>query len=431
MFWKWKKKKNEPKAEEVILNNEEAELASEGEAAGEAEKVEEIIEASPSAEIEDRDVESSETFIEEAIVEEEEFIKEEALKQGVLKLEEEVRDEVRPDVLPDDEGRADSIEEEPVKEEIVEPEEEKKEKKGFFKSLFSGLDKTRKKIGDQIDNLINNYSKIDDDLYEELEEILISADVGMNSTLSIIEKLKEELVVRKVKDPAQVKLVLRDVMADFLILDDGKFDLESPTVLLVIGVNGAGKTTTIGKLASKLKRQGRTVTVAAADTFRAAAIDQLKVWAERAGANFIAQSEGSDPSAVIFDALQSAKSKKTDVLICDTAGRLHNKVNLMNELNKMFRVIEREYPEARREVLLVLDATTGQNAINQAKQFSEAAGITALAVTKMDGTAKGGFVFSIASELKIPVRLIGVGEKIEDLQTFDALAFANAILNME
>lgn len=431
MFWKWKKKKNEPKAEEVILNNEEAELASEGEAAGAAEKVEDIIEASPSVEIEDRDVETSETFIEEAIVEEEEFIKEEALKQGVLKLEEEVRDEVRPDVLPDDEGRADSIEEEPVKEEIVEPEEEKQEKKGFFKSLFSGLDKTRKKIGDQIDNLINNYSKIDDDLYEELEEILISADVGMNSTLSIIEKLKEELVVRKVKDPAQVKLVLRDVMADFLILDDGKFDLESPTVLLVIGVNGAGKTTTIGKLASKLKRQGRTVTVAAADTFRAAAIDQLKVWAERAGANFIAQSEGSDPSAVIFDALQSAKSKKTDVLICDTAGRLHNKVNLMNELNKMFRVIEREYPEARREVLLVLDATTGQNAINQAKQFSEAAGITALAVTKMDGTAKGGFVFSIASELKIPVRLIGVGEKIEDLQTFDALAFANAILNME
>lgn len=431
MFWKWKKKKNEPKAEEVILNNEEAELASEGEAAGEAEKVEDIIEASPSVEIEERDVETSETFIEEAIVKEEEFIKGEPLKQGVLKLEEEVRDEVRPDVLPDDEGRADSIEEEPVKEEIVEPEEKKQEKKGFFKSLFSGLDKTRKKIGDQIDNLINNYSKIDDELYEELEEILISADVGMNSTLSIIEKLKEELVVRKVKDPAQVKLVLRDVMADFLILDDGKFDLESPTVLLVIGVNGAGKTTTIGKLASKLKRQGRTVTVAAADTFRAAAIDQLKVWAERAGANFIAQSEGSDPSAVIFDALQSAKSKKTDVLICDTAGRLHNKVNLMNELNKMFRVIEREYPEARREVLLVLDATTGQNAINQAKQFSEAAGITALAVTKMDGTAKGGFVFSIASELKIPVRLIGVGEKIEDLQTFDALAFANAILNME
>lgn len=428
MFWKWKKKKEEVKAEELILEDE---LQKE-EDADEAEATEaQINQNLQSGEMEEATTDFS---IEEAIVEENELLKEakKDLEQGGEGLTDVPRgEEILAEAVYAIEPEECEIIEQAAIESAEEALEEKTEKKGFFKSLFSGLDKTRKKIGDQIDNLINNYSKIDDELYEELEEILISADVGMNSTLAIIEKLKEELVNRKVKEPSEVKLVLRDVMADFLVLDDGKFDLESPTVLLVIGVNGAGKTTTIGKLASKLKRQGRTVTVAAADTFRAAAIDQLKVWAERAGASFIAQSEGSDPSAVIFDALQSAKSKKTDVLICDTAGRLHNKVNLMNELNKMFRVIEREYPEARREVLLVLDATTGQNAINQAKQFSEAAGITALAVTKMDGTAKGGFVFSIASELKIPVRLIGVGEKIEDLQTFDALSFANAILNLE
>lgn len=437
MFWKWMKKKNETKAEELIVNNQEEGVAPEDNESADAAEMAQAEDALPGSD--DAEYGVSDYLIEEAIVEEAERLREE---EAGPQMEAEVFEEGgkvdREAGAPEEQsGEAETlggrlVEEAAVEEALIEEmPEEKPEKKGFFKSLFSGLDKTRKKIGDQIDNLINNYSKIDDDLYDELEEILISADVGMNSTLAIIEKLKEELVNRKVKDPAGVKLVLRDVMADFLVLDEGKFDLESPTVLLVIGVNGAGETTTIGKLASRLKKQGRTVTVAAADTFRAAAIDQLKVWAERAGCGFIAQSEGSDPSAVIFDALQSAKSRKTDVLICDTAGRLHNKVNLMNELNKMFRVIEREYPEARREVLLVLDATTGQNAINQAKQFSEAAGITALAVTKMDGTAKGGFVFSIASELGIPVRLIGVGEKIEDLQSFDALSFANAILNME
>lgn len=337
------------------------------------------------------------------------------------------------------------IVEEPVSEKLEEPEEEQAldddesevfeetaPKKGFFKSLFSGLDKTRKKIGDQIDNMLNNYSEIDEDLYEELEDILISADVGMDCTMDLIENLREELVRRKVKNPPEVKAVLRDVMAEFLTIDEN-MDLvtTSPTILLIIGVNGAGKTTSIGKIASTLSKDGKKVIVAAADTFRAAAIDQLKVWADRAGVGVVAHAEGGDPSAVIFDGIKAAQARKADVLICDTAGRLHNKVNLMKELNKMFRVIEREYPEAHREVLLVLDATTGQNALNQAKQFLEVAEITGLILTKLDGTAKGGFVFAIRKELGIPVKLIGVGEGIDDLQRFEAQQFANAVLSID
>lgn len=308
---------------------------------------------------------------------------------------------------------------------------EEPKKQGLFKSLFSGLNKTRKKMGDQLDNLLNNYSEIDEDLYEEIEDVLITADVGMDITMELIENLRKELVKRKVKDPLKVKEVLRDVMVDYLSVDKN-MDLtqNTPSVILVIGVNGAGKTTSIGKIAHRLKSEGKKVVLAAADTFRAAAIDQLKVWAERADVGFVAHSEGSDPSAVIFDGIKSAQAKKADILICDTAGRLHNKVNLMNELNKMFRIIEREYPEASKEVLLVLDATTGQNALNQAEQFLESAGITGLVVTKLDGTAKGGFVFAIRSKLGIPVKLIGIGEKIEDLQKFNAKDFANAILNL-
>ncbi len=306
------------------------------------------------------------------------------------------------------------------------------EQQSSFKSLFSGLNKTRKKLGDQLDNLLNNYDEIDEDLYEEIEDILIMADIGMKCTMELIDNLKIELVKRKVKDASMVKEVLGDVMAEYLQVE-GKMELvtKTPTVLLVIGVNGAGKTTTIGKMSYKLKSEGKKVIVVAADTFRAAAIDQLKVWAERAEVGFVAHEEGSDPSAVIFDGIKSAQAKNADVLICDTAGRLHNKVNLMNELNKMFRVIEREYPEANKEVLLVLDATTGQNALNQAKEFLQSAGISGLVVTKLDGSAKGGFVFAIKSELGIPVKMIGVGEKIEDLQTFDALAYSKAVLNIE
>ena len=310
--------------------------------------------------------------------------------------------------------------------------EEQTPKKGFFKKLFEGLDKTRKNITDKIDNLINNYGKIDDDLFDELEEILIMSDISMDTSMALISSLREELIKRKITDASLVKSTLRDVIVNFLNTEEeAKICDHYPTIILVIGVNGAGKTTTIGKLANKYKNSGKSVILAAADTFRAAAIDQLQVWGNRSGVRVIAHAEGSDPSAVIFDAINAAKSSKTDILICDTAGRLHNKVNLMNELNKMFRIIEREYPEANKEVLIVLDATTGQNAINQAKLFKEVADITGLVLTKLDGAAKGGFVLSIKHDLQIPLKLIGVGEGIDDLQEFKPVAFANALMDID
>ncbi len=301
----------------------------------------------------------------------------------------------------------------------------------LFSKLKEGLDKTRKGITDKLDDLFNNYGEIDDELFDELEEILIVADVGMQTTMKLIDSLREELKVRRVKDASEVKAVFKDVVEMMLKENNSEpFKItEVPTIIMVIGVNGVGKTTSIGKIAHHLKEDGKSVLIAAADTFRAAAIEQLKVWGDRVGVNVIHQSEGSDPAAVIFDAIQSAKAKKTDVLICDTAGRLHNKVNLMNELAKVFRVIEREYPEAKKEVLLVLDATTGQNAVQQAKVFNEAAQITGIVLTKLDGTAKGGVVMAINSELQIPVKLIGVGEGMNDLQPFDAHEFVEALFN--
>lgn len=301
----------------------------------------------------------------------------------------------------------------------------------FFSKLKEGLDKTRKGITDKIDDLFNNYGEIDDEMFDELEEILIMADVGMSTSMKIIEKLREELKIRKVKDSREIKSVFKDVIE--MILNENNnvpFSVgNEPTIIMVIGVNGVGKTTSIGKIAHSLKSEGKKVLIAAGDTFRAAAIDQLKIWGDRVGVNVIHQSEGSDPAAVIFDAVQAAKARNVDVLICDTAGRLHNKVNLMNELSKVFRVIEREFPEAKKEVLLVLDATTGQNAIQQAKVFNEAAEISGIVLTKLDGTAKGGVVLAINSELSIPVKLIGVGEGIEDLQSFNAHDFVEALLN--
>lgn len=301
----------------------------------------------------------------------------------------------------------------------------------FFNKLKDGLDKTRKGITDKIDDLFNNYGEIDDELFEELEEILIIADVGIPTTHKLIERLRETLKQRKIKDASGVKDVFKDVVEDMLRENNSvPFNVgDEPTIVIVIGVNGVGKTTSIGKIAHHIKSEGKSVLIAAADTFRAAAIDQLMVWGERVGVNVVHQSEGSDPAAVIFDAIQSAKAKKTDVLICDTAGRLHNKVNLMNELSKVFRVIDREYPNAKREVLLVLDATTGQNAIQQAKVFNEAANVSGIVLTKLDGTAKGGVVMAINSELGIPVKLIGVGEGIEDLQNFDPHDFVEALFN--
>lgn len=301
----------------------------------------------------------------------------------------------------------------------------------FFNKLKEGLDKTRKGITDKIDDLFNNYGEIDDALFDELEEILIMADVGMTTTLKLIENLRAELRIRKIKDASEVKTVFKDVVEVMLRENNNEpFHVgDVPTIVMVIGVNGVGKTTSIGKIAHLVKSQGKSVLIAAADTFRAAAIDQLKVWGERVGVHVIHQSEGSDPAAVIFDAIHSAKAKKIDVLICDTAGRLHNKVNLMNELSKVFRIIDREYPTAKREVLLVLDATTGQNAIQQAKVFNEAAQISGIVLTKLDGTAKGGVVMAINSELNIPVKLIGVGEGIDDLQLFDPHDFVEALFS--
>lgn len=306
------------------------------------------------------------------------------------------------------------------------------EKTGFFERLKAGLSKTSKAITDRIDLLLNDYGKIDEELYEELEEILITADIGMETTLTLIDHLKKALVERRISEAAQVKSVLRDVMIETLKAhSDNHLNLDqSPAILFVIGVNGAGKTTTIGKIAHKLKAEGKTVMLAAADTFRAAAIDQLKIWGERSGVPVIAHQEGSDPAAVVYDAIQAAKARKIDVLICDTAGRLHNKKNLMNELAKIFRVIERDFPEAQREVLLVLDATTGQNGLQQAKIFKETAAITGIALTKLDGTAKGGVVLSILHEVEIPVKLIGVGEGLNDLQPFDPEKFVNALLDL-
>ncbi|MGB3367811.1 MAG: signal recognition particle-docking protein FtsY [Acidaminobacteraceae bacterium] len=316
--------------------------------------------------------------------------------------------------------------------EIIEEIEEPKKKISFFEKLKSGLTKTSKAITDKIDDLLTDYGKIDEDLFEELEEILITADIGMSTTMSIIEELKKELQLKKITEAAEVKQALHDVLVRILSKNNNSELISStPSIILVIGVNGAGKTTTIGKIANQFKNEGKSVMLAAGDTFRAAAIDQLQVWGERAGVPVIAQQEGSDPAAVIFDAVQAAKSRKTDVLICDTAGRLHNKVNLMNELNKVFKVVEREFPDANKEVLLVLDATTGQNAINQAKTFSEVADVTGIVLTKLDGTAKGGVILGINSELNIPVKLIGVGEGVDDLQKFDPVSFVDALLNMQ
>ncbi|BEP29403.1 signal recognition particle-docking protein FtsY [Helicovermis profundi] len=305
---------------------------------------------------------------------------------------------------------------------------ENSKKIGFFARLKNGLVKTSKVINDRIDDLFNNYGEIDDDLFEELEEILIMADIGMSTTMEIIEELQNELKKQKIKDSSKVKDVLKEVLVNILSENNNRELISSvPAIILVIGVNGAGKTTTIGKIANKFKSEGKSVLLAAGDTFRAAAIDQLEVWGKRANVNVIAHQEGSDPAAVIYDAIQSARAKNIDVLICDTAGRLHNKKNLMNELTKVFKIVDREYPQADKEVLLVLDATTGQNAIQQAKLFKEAAAISGIVLTKLDGTAKGGVILGINSELNIPVKLIGVGEGVDDLQKFNAKTFVDAL----
>ncbi len=298
---------------------------------------------------------------------------------------------------------------------------------GFLAKLREGLSKTKNAIWGRIDAMLKAFVRVDEDLLEELEELLITADVGVAATEEILDRLREEIKQERLKAPEQVKDALKVILAD-LIGEAGTLVLDTtPSVILVIGVNGAGKTTSIGKISNRLNKAGKKVVVAAADTFRAAAIDQLSVWCDRAGVDIVHQNEGSDPAAVVFDAIQYTKKKGADVLIIDTAGRLHNKKNLMDELAKINRVITRELPDAARENLLVLDATTGQNAILQAKEFSRAAEITGLILNKLDGTAKGGIVLSIRTELGLPVKFIGVGEKIDDMQEFDAEEFVTAL----
>ncbi len=314
----------------------------------------------------------------------------------------------------------------------IEIEKPVEKKLGLFEKLKNGLTKTRKDMSDKIDGILKSYKKIDEELFEDLEEVLISADVGMNTTMKLIDNLRDRVKEDKITDPEGIKVLLKNEIRKLMLdsVNDNELKIEpSPAVILVVGVNGVGKTTTIGKLSNNFKKQGKKVLIAAGDTFRAAAIEQLEEWSNRSGVEFIAHKEGADPAAVIFDGVQAAKARKSDILICDTAGRLHNKSNLMNELNKIFRVVEREYPNATKEILLVLDATTGQNAINQAKTFKEVANITGVALTKLDGTAKGGVIIALQSELKIPVKLVGVGEGIEDLQEFNVEDFVEAIFN--
>lgn len=306
------------------------------------------------------------------------------------------------------------------------------EKKGFFGRLVQGLTKTRNNIVAGIDSIFSGFSDIDDDFYEEIEEILIMGDIGVNATNAIIENLKKKVKENKIKEPAACKELLISSIKEQMEVGETAYRFENETsVVLVIGVNGVGKTTSVGKLAGKLKAQNKKVVLAAADTFRAAAGEQLNEWAHRAGVDMIGGQEGADPAAVIYDAVAAAKARKADVLLCDTAGRLHNKKNLMEELKKINRILEKEYPEAFRETLVVLDGTTGQNALAQARQFSEVAKITGIILTKLDGTAKGGIAVAIQSELGIPVKYIGVGETIDDLQKFDSQEFVNALFDVK
>ena len=306
------------------------------------------------------------------------------------------------------------------------------EKKGFFKRLVAGLAKTRENIVSGIDAIFNGFSSIDDDFYDEIEEILVMGDIGINATTSIIEDLRQKVKDRGIKDPAACKQLLIDSIKQEMDVGETAYEFENrKSVVLVIGVNGVGKTTSVGKLAGKLKDKGKKVVLAAADTFRAAAGEQLIEWAKRADVDIISGQDGSDPAAVVYDAISAAKARNADVLLIDTAGRLHNKKNLMNELGKINRILDREYPEAFRETLVVLDGTTGQNALAQAREFKEVADITGIILTKLDGTAKGGIAVAIHSELGIPVKYIGVGETIDDLQKFNADEFVNALFDVK
>ena len=377
----------------------------------------------------------------------EETKNEEAVSQEILEEQIEAQEEAKEEIAEIEEKKAEDIEkvqdietqekqdeieesEDTVENQIDDEVEEKPKKVSLFDRLKQGLTKAKQGITDRIDEVLKAYTKVDEELLEDLEEVLITADVGVNTTMDIIEKLEDVIRTKKITDPQDVREELKLIIEDILSKDDTKLDVShSPTIILMVGVNGVGKTTTIGKLAHRYKSEGKKVLLAAGDTFRAAAIDQLEVWANRCNVDIIKHQEGADPGAVIFDAIKASKARGVDVLICDTAGRLHNKSNLMNELGKVFKIVDREYPEAKKEVLLVVDATTGQNAVSQAKSFKEVCDITGLALTKLDGTAKGGVILAVKSEVDVPVKLIGVGEKMEDLQDFDSKSFVDALFS--
>lgn len=440
----------EEEAQEIEEIDEKLEEVSEGgnlseEDVNTSEKIEDTNEAFKDKSVIEDALEQKEEAREETQAEEikevheklEEVSEEGSLSDEEVETSEKIEDtneafkdkEVIEDALEQkEETREDAKEETKEVENTEEVVEEEPKKVSLFQRLKEGLDKTRKEVGIKINTVLGAYVKIDDEMLEDLEDILISADIGMETTMKLIDNLRETIIREKINDPQEVKPLL---MAEAKKLMNPELNTpiktEPPVIILVVGVNGVGKTTTIGKLSSRFKREGKSVLVCAADTFRAAAIDQLKEWGNRAHVDIISHAEGSDPAAVVFDAIEAAKARKTDVLIVDTAGRLHNKSNLMKELEKINRIISNKFPEANRENLLVLDSTTGQNAINQAKTFREATDITGIALTKLDGTAKGGVVVALQSELGIPIKLIGVGEGIDDLQDFNIDNFLETI----
>ena len=431
---------NESKQEDIAVSNEDV--------------VEEKVENEETKDLENSDVSETIESVEEKDTEDEnlhnqsEKINEydiiEEIKENIATDEIEINEEKIEDTLNDEKVNevVENIEEstihdqeviinevdEDIKEENIEVVEEPQKKVNLFERLKQGLTKAKQGITDKIDDVLKSYTKVDEELLEELEEILITADVGVNTTMDIIDKLRDKIKENKITEPSGVKAELKNIIEEKLTNENSTLNVEkSPTIILMVGVNGVGKTTTIGKLANRYKQEGKKILLAAGDTFRAAAIEQLEVWAGRSNVDIIKHQEGADPGAVVFDAIKAAKARKVDLLICDTAGRLHNKANLMNELGKVFKIVDREFPEANKEVLLVVDATTGQNAVVQAKTFKEVADITGIVLTKLDGTAKGGVVLAVKSEVDVPVKLIGVGEKVEDLQDFDAKAFSEAL----
>ena len=431
---------NESKQEDIAVSNEDVvEEKVENEETKDLENsdVSETIESVEEKDTEDENLHNqSEKINEDDIVEE--------IKENIATDEIEINEEKIEDTLNDEKVNevVENIEEstihnqevitsevdEDIKEENIEVVEEPQKKVNLFERLKQGLTKAKQGITDKIDDVLKSYTKVDEELLEELEEILITADVGVNTTMDIIDKLRDKIKENKITEPSGVKAELKNIIEEILTNENSTLNVEkSPTIILMVGVNGVGKTTTIGKLANRYKQEGKKILLAAGDTFRAAAIEQLEVWAGRSNVDIIKHQEGADPGAVVFDAIKAAKARKVDLLICDTAGRLHNKANLMNELGKVFKIVDREFPEANKEVLLVVDATTGQNAVVQAKTFKDVADITGIVLTKLDVTAKGGVVLAVKSEVDVPVKLIGVGEKVEDLQDFDAKAFSEAL----